>query len=145
MLGTTYRVCTSRACGHTSGWLRSTARELAAHAGMQADGKATAVRLTTNSCNSNIIASRYMQGQSSISTAAYPEHSYMLLSDCLGDSKCAWGSRSDLAASTVNRSRWGSACMRVEMLVTSCMARGSGLGLVGVCASTACCSAPNTT
>ncbi len=49
------------------------------------------------------------------------------------------------AARVVNSSRWGRLCMKVEMLVTSCMARGRGLEPVGPGASTACCRASTTT
>lgn len=49
------------------------------------------------------------------------------------------------AVSVVNSSRWGRAYIKVEMLVTSCMALGRGLEVAGAWASTACCKASTTT
>ena len=55
------------------------------------------------------------------------------------------GADSYRAARVVNSSRWGRLCMKVEILVTSCMARGRGLEPVGPGAATACCRASTTT
>lgn len=49
------------------------------------------------------------------------------------------------AARVVKSSRWGRACIKVEMLVTSCMALARGLAPVGAGASTRCCSVSTTT